>query len=152
MVGNLDIGKLVTIALFLLIGLFFFGDKAMFWYEHQDDLKFSLSKIVYTQDDFNKMEVSEQTAVLAEVATVCINKHHIDKLSCSDTAYWLAHGLENKGVDVDLAIEWMQPCSDACENGKFDRAVYEERNPVNGKKMNKSSKKTEGTKWIWEED
>lgn len=150
MVGNLDIGKLVTITFLFLIGALFFGDKVMFWLDHKDDMPFSLSKIAYTKNDFNKMELNEQKEILAEIATICINKHHLDELSCSDTAYWLAHNLEEKGVDVDLAIDWMKPCSYACETGKFDQAVYEERNPLHDKSSKNSSKKTEGTKWIWE--
>lgn len=152
MVGNLDIGKLVTIVMFFLIGVFFFGDKIMFWYEHKEDMPLTLSKIVYTENDFKNLPIKEQQTLLNEVANICINKHHIDKLSCADTSYWLAGTLEKKGVDTDLAIEWMKPCIYACENGKFDPAVYEAMNPITGSKMEKSSKKSEGTKWIWEED
>jgi len=149
MVGNLDIGKLVTIVMLFLIGAFFFGDKLMFMYKHKDDMPLSLSKTVYTQHDFKQLPSTEQSGLLKEVAEVCINKHHIDKLSCEDTSYWLADGLEKKGVDSDLAIAWMKPCVYACENGTFDQAKYEARNPVTGAKM---QEKSEGTKWIWEED
>lgn len=144
--GSIDFGKIATIVIFIFIGVFFFGDKIMFWYKHKDDMQFSLSRIVYTRADFNVMQTVEQEAVLQEVASICINKHHVDKLSCSDTAYWLAHSLEDKGVEVDLAIDWMKPCSIACETGKFDEAVYIERNKVTDEPMEKS----EGTKWIWE--
>jgi len=152
MVGNLDIGKLISIVFVFLIGMYFFGDKIMFWYEHQEDMKLNLSKVVYTQNDFNKLPQTEQSALLTEVANICINKHHIDKLSCDDTSYWLAGGLEKKGVDTELAISWMKPCVEACYNGKFDPAVYEAMNPTSTTKADQKSQKSEGTKWIWEED
>ncbi|PHR55758.1 MAG: hypothetical protein COA44_09895 [Arcobacter sp.] len=152
MVGNLDIGKLITIVMLFLIGAFFFGDKIMFWYDHKEDMPLSLSKVIYTQNDFQKLSSKEQSGLLKEVASVCINKHHIDKLSCDDTSYWLAGSLEKKGVDTQMAISWMKPCSYACENGKFDPAVYEAMNPITGAKMDKKPEKSKGTKWIWEED
>ena len=152
MVGNFDIGKIVSIVLFLLIGLYFFSDKVMFWYEHKEDMQLNLSKTVYTQDDFQNLSNTEQSHLLNEVANSCINKHHIDKLSCDDTSYWLAGTLEKKGVDTELAISWMKPCTYACYNGKFDQAVYEAMNPVVAEKKQKKVQKSEGTKWIWEED
>lgn len=152
MVGNLDIGKLISIVMLILIAMFFFGDKVMFWYEHKEDMQLKLSKVIYTENDFQKLSVNEKKTLLKEVADVCINKHHIDKLSCDDTSYWLAGSLEKKGVDTDLAISWMKPCSYACYNGKFDPAVYEAMNPVTGAKMDEKSEKSKGTKWIWEED
>ena len=143
---------ITTIVLFFFIVVFFFGDRLMFWYEHKDDMQLNLSRLVYTKADFEKMEEADKTALLDEISRICIRKHHVDKLNCSDTAYWLAHSLEDKGIDVDLAIEWMTPCTDACENGKYDPSVFVERNKVTGAKMDKSKKETEGTKWIWEED
>ena len=148
--GSLDFGKITTIVIAFFIVTFFFGDKLLFWYKHKEDLQFSLSKMVYTKADFNTLEEVDRQAILDEIASVCIRKHHEDKLSCSDTAYWLANSLEKDGVDVDLAIDWMKPCSDACETGKYDPAVYEEVNPVSGKKIDKSTKDTEPTKWIWD--
>ncbi|HIC42762.1 MAG TPA: hypothetical protein EYO73_00245 [Sulfurimonas sp.] len=152
MSGSLDIGKLVTIVMLFFIGAYFFSDKVMFWYEHKEDMSLNLSKTVYTKDDFENFLVDEQQSLLAEVANVCINKHYIDKLSCEDTTYWLARSLEKKGVDTELAIEWMKPCSYACSNGKFDAALYEKMNPITKKKSAKKTKEYEGTKWIWEED
>jgi len=124
----------------------------MFWYEHKEDMPLALSKIVYTQADFQKLSAQDQSSLLKEVANACINKHHIDKLSCDDTTYWLAGNLEKEGVDTDLAIEWMEPCSYACSNGKFDPIAYERMNPKKKEKKAGSTEKTEGTKWIWEED
>jgi len=149
MAGNLDIGKLITILIAFFIGVFFFGDKIMYWYDHKEDMPLRLSKIVYTKNDFVSLSANEQSKLLKEVATACINKHHIEKLSCDDTSYWLAGSLEKKGVDTELAIEWMEPCSYACYEGKFDLATYEAMHPV---EVEKVKVKTESTKWIWDED
>lgn len=116
--GSLDFGKLTTIALVFLIVSFFFGGEIKYWYDHQDDLKFSMSHTVYTKEDFDSREESEKKMILDEVSSLCIRKHHADKLSCDDTAYWLANSLEDKGVESGLAIDWMQTCSDACLTGE----------------------------------
>lgn len=149
--GSLDFGKITTVVIVFFIVSFFFGDKLLFWYKHKEDLQFSLSKMVYTKLDYNKLEEVDQKSILDEIASICIRKHHVDKLNCSDTAYWLANSLEEDGVDVDLAIDWMAPCSIACETGKYDPAVYEDMNPVTGKKIDKPAKDTEATKWIWDD-
>ena len=115
--GSLDFGKLTTIVLVFLIISFFFGGEIKYWYDHQEDLQFSLSKTVYTIEAFERMDEGERKSILAEVSSLCIRKHYQDKLSCDDTAYWLANSLEDKGVESTLAIEWMQTCSDACLTG-----------------------------------
>lgn len=115
--GSLDFGKLTTIVLVFLIISFFFGGEIKYWYDHQKDLQFSLSKTVYTIEAFERMDEGERKSILAEVSSLCIRKHYKDNLSCDDTAYWLANSLEDKGVESALAIEWMQRCSDACSTG-----------------------------------
>ncbi len=143
---KLDFGKLTTIVLIFFIISFFFGEKIFFWYEHKDDLKLELSKMAYTKQDFHNMSLDDQRAILSEIGTFCVRKHHVDQLDCTDTAYWMADSLEAKGVDADLAIEWMTTCSDSCQNDKYVAPVLQEKNPVGyGKK-----KKSEG-KWIWED-
>ncbi len=144
---KLDFGKLTTIILGFFIVSFFFGEKIFFWYEHKDDLKLELSKMAYTKEDFYKMSPSDQSTIRREIGTFCVRKHHVDKLDCTDTAYWMADSLEAKGVDADLAIEWMSTCSDSCLNDKYVAPVLNETNPVGYQ----NKKKTERTKWIWEE-
>jgi len=114
--GNLDFGKLTTIVLFFFAFTFFFGGEAMYWYKHQDDLKFSLTNISYTKEHFEKMEEVDQKALLEEVASLCVRKRHADNLNCADTTYWLADGLEDEGVDIDLVLPLMKTCSEACES------------------------------------
>lgn len=143
---RIDFGKIVMIVILFFVGVFFFGDKVVNWYEHKDDMPFSLSQIVYTKEGFNSIEIAEQEAILSEVTRLCINKHHVDKLNCNDTAYWLAQNLEDEGVELDLAIEWMKPCSLACETGAFDQSQYIKENVPS----QLPKRKTEGTKWIWE--
>jgi len=116
--GSLDFGKLTTIVLVFFIVAFFFGSEIMYWFEHREDLQFELSQTVYTKDDFDSMEEGEKQSLLDEVSSLCIRKHYRDKLSCDDTAYWMANSLDDKGVESSLAIEWMQTCSHACKTGK----------------------------------
>lgn len=116
--GSLDFGKLTTIALVFLTVSFFFGGEIKYWYDHKEDLVFSLSKTVYTKSDFDSMSDGEKQALLEEVSSLCVRKHYADKLSCDDTAYWLANSLEDEGVESELAIDWMQTCSDACKTGE----------------------------------
>ena len=152
MSGSLDIGKIVTLVLFFLIGAYFFGDKILNWYDHKEDMSLNLSTIVYTREDFDIMEQTEQKMVLSEIATACINKHHFDKLSCQDTSYWLADSLEKKGVDTNLALDWIKPCRFACESGKFDPILYEKMNPTSTDDEKSKSGKSKGTQWIWEKN
>jgi len=116
--GSLDFGKLTTIAFVFLIVAFFFGGEIKYWFDHKEDLVFSLSKTVYTKSDFDSMAGGEKKALLDEVSSLCLRKHFTDKLSGDDTAYWLANSLEDEGVESALAIDWMQTCSDACKTGK----------------------------------
>jgi len=146
--GSLDFGKITTIVILFFIGVYFFGDKALYWYNHQDDLKFKMSKIVYTKEDFLDMDKPEKDSVLAEISSLCVRKHAVDKLSCEDTSYWLGDGLEKKGVQLELTMELMKTCIDSCETGKYDPSLYIEVQ----KATDKSTEKSEGTKWIWDED
>lgn len=116
--GSIDFGKLTTIALIFLTVSFFFGGEIKYWYDHQDDLRFSMSQTIYTLEDFNSREESEKKAILAEVSSLCVRKHYADNLSCGDTAYWLANSLEKEGVESALAIEWMNTCSEGCQTGE----------------------------------
>ena len=148
--GSLDFGKLTTIALIFFIITFFFGGRLMHWLEHKDDLQLELKNIVYTKKSYDAMEAEEKTSLLTEISSVCVRKHHVDGLDCTNTAYWLADSLEDRGIDADLAIEWMDTCNQSCQTGKYVPDVYEERNKVTGKKMKKSVDKSEGTAWFWE--
>jgi len=143
--GNLDISKIVTIILFFFIGMFFFGDKIFSWYQHKDDLQLGLSKLIYTKTDFNNLDTTEKTAFLRETSSACVSKHHVDKLSCMDTSYWLADSLEREGVDKDLVIDLMPSCIKACETEKYIAPVIDKSNNKN------PSGKSEGTKWMWED-
>ena len=116
--GNLDFGKLTTIVLFFFAFTFFFGSEAMYWFKHQDDLKFSLSNISYTKEHFDKMEEEERNNLLEEVASLCVRKRYADNINCADTTYWLADSLEDEGVDIDLVLPLMQICSEACDTRK----------------------------------
>jgi len=116
--GNLDFGKLTTIVLVFFIVAFFFGGEIKYWYDHQDDLKFELKNISYTQEHYDKLQESDKNTLLSEVASLCVRKRYADNLSCDDTAYWLANSLEEEGVESELAISWMQTCKDACETRK----------------------------------
>jgi len=148
--GSLDFGKLTTIALIFFIIIFFFSDKIIFLYEHKDDLQFDLDVPVYTKKSYDAMEPEEQKDILAKISSICVRKHSIDGLECTDTAYWLANSLEEQGVDADLAIEWMKTCNQSCGTQKYVPAIHEENNKVTGAKMNRPAKKSEGTKWFWE--
>ncbi|MDF1880995.1 hypothetical protein JHD50_06705 [Sulfurimonas sp. MAG313] len=130
----------------------FFGDKALVWYDHKDDMGLNLSTLVYTREDFDIMNAADQKTVLSEVATACINKRHFDNLSCQDTSYWLADSLEKKGVDTNLALDWIKPCRFACESGSFDPVLYAKMNPSSVEEEKKKSGKSEGTQWIWEKN
>ena len=116
--GSLDFGKLTTIVLVFFIVAFFFGGELKYWYDHQEDLQFSLSKTIYTKADFDSMDSIEKKILLEEVSSLCIRKHFSDNLSCDDTAYWLANNMEDEGVESALAIDWMKTCSDACKTGE----------------------------------
>lgn len=116
--GSLDFGKLTTISLIFLIVVFFFGGEIKYWYDHKDELQFKLTNIVYTKKQYEGMEADEKKLLLDEVSSLCVRKHYTDELSCTDTAYWLANSMEDEGIESDLAIEWMQSCSDACKTGK----------------------------------
>lgn len=124
--GSLDFGKLTTIALVFLTVSFFFGGEIMYWFDHRDDLQFSLSKTVYTKAAFDNMDEAERQNLLDEVSSLCVRKHFTDNLSCDDTGYWLANSLEDEGVESDLAIEWMQTCSDGCNKG-VKPVMFEDR-------------------------
>jgi len=116
--GNLDFGKLTTIVLAFFVVAFFFGGEIKYWYDHQDDLKFELKNISYTEEHYAKMEEKDKKVLLEEIASLCVRKRYADNLSCDDTAYWLANSLEDEGVESNLAISWMQTCKDACETRK----------------------------------
>lgn len=150
--GTLDFGKITTIVLIFFIISFFFGDKLLFWYEHKDDMQFKLSTMVYTKKDFAAMQEKEQQNLLSEISSICVRKHHIDKLDCTDTAYWLANSLEEKGVDGDLAIDWMQSCSESCQTGKYVAPVFKEENKAGYSTSKKPAEKSQGTKWFWEKN
>jgi len=149
--GNLDLGKLITIILFFFIGMFFFGDKIFSWYQHKDDLQLNISNLVYTKADFTKMEASEREVFLRETSTACVNKHHVDGLSCLDTSYWLANSLVDRGVDEDLAMELMSSCSKACET-YVAPIISNGANPQTKKKRKAGENYGGATKWFWEED
>lgn len=148
--GSLDFGKLTTIVLIFFIISFFFGGKLMYWFDHKDDLQLELKNIAYTKKSYDAMEAEEKMSLLKEISSVCVRKHHVDGLDCTNTAYWLADSLEDKGIDADLAIEWMDTCNQSCQTGKYVPDVYEERNKVTGKRMKRSAEKSEGTAWFWE--
>jgi len=150
--GTLDFGKITTIVLIFFIVSFFFGDKLFFWYEHKDDMQFKLSNIVYTKKDFEAMQAQEQKSLLSEISSLCVRKHHIDGLDCTDTAYWLANSLEEKGIDGDLAIDWMQTCSESCQTGKYVAPVLQETNKAGYSTTKKPAEKSQGTKWFWEKN
>lgn len=116
--GNLDFGKLTTIALIFFVVMFFFGGEINYWYDHRDDLQFKLKNISYTEEHFNKLAEKDKQVLLEEVSSLCVRKRYADELSCDDTAYWLANSLEEEGVESNLAISWMQVCKDACETRK----------------------------------
>ncbi|MBE0498278.1 MAG: hypothetical protein IBX43_03445 [Campylobacterales bacterium] len=116
--GKLDFGKLTTISLIFFIVVFFFGGEIKYWYDHKDELQFKLINLVYTKQQYDDLEADEKKLLLDEVSSLCVRKHHTDNLSCTDTAYWLANSMEDKGIESDLAIEWMQSCLDACKTSK----------------------------------
>lgn len=150
--GTLDFGKITTIVLIFFIVSFFFGDKLFFWYEHKDDMQFKLSTMVYTKKDFEAMQEQEQKTLLSEISSICVRKHHIDGLDCTDTAYWLANSLEEKGIDGDLAIDWMQTCSESCQTGKYVAPILQEVNKAGYSTTKKPAEKSQGTKWFWEKN
>ena len=123
--GSLDFGKLTTLILIFFIVTFFFGGEITHWYTHKDDLQFKLKNVVYTKKQYETMEEGEKKLLLDDVASLCVRKHYTDKLSCTDTAYWLANSLEDEGVESDLAIEWMQTCSDACKTQKAPSSLQD---------------------------
>ncbi len=123
--GSLDFGKLTTISLIFLIVVFFFGGEIKYWYDHKDELQFKLTNVVYTKQQYESMEADKKTLLLNEVSSICVNKHHTDNLSCTDTAYWLANNMEDEGIESDLAIELMQRCSDACKTGKASPSLQD---------------------------
>ena len=150
--GTLDFGKITTIILIFFIISFFFGDKLLFWYEHKDDMQFELSTMVYTKKDFEAMQEQDQKGLLSEISSICVRKHHIDGLDCTDTAYWLANSLEEKGIDGDLAIDWMEVCSESCQTGKYEAPVLKEENKAGYSTSKKPAEKSQGTKWFWEKN
>lgn len=150
--GTLDFGKITTIVLVIFIISFFFGDKLFFWYDHKDDMKFELTNIVYTKKDFNAMDPETQTSILGEISSICVRKHHLDELSCADTAYWLANSLEKKGIDAELAIDWMKTCSESCLTGKYEAPVFQEENKAGYSTKKKPAEKSKGTQWFWEKN
>jgi hypothetical protein len=146
---RLDFGKVVTIVIFLLVVLFFFGDKAMHMYKHQNDLNFELNNIVYTKKFFDAMEADERETLLSDISNLCVRKHYADELSCTDTSYWLANALEGEGVDADLAGEWMPVCMEACLTQQAPPPVVQGQ-----KKKVQPRKRGEyggATKWFWED-
>ena len=147
--GSLDFGKLTTIVLVFFAVAFFFGGEIKYWYEHKDDLRFSLKNISYTQEHFDKMEEKEQSALLEDVASLCVRKRYTDNLSCDDTAYWLANSLEEEGVESSLAIAWMETCREACETRSAPPVVDETQDKR--KNTQKGTKRDNEKKWIWDE-
>jgi hypothetical protein len=123
--GSLDFGKLTTIILIFFIVVFFFGGEIKYWYDHKDELQFKLTNFVYTKQQYESMEADEKKLLLNEINSLCIRKHHTDNLSCTDTAYWLANSMEDEGMESDLAIEWMQSCSDACKTGQASPSLQD---------------------------
>lgn len=143
---SLDFGKIVTIVLGFFIVAFFFGGDIKSWYDHKDDYQMGLSQLIYTKAMYDSSEPEEQAAFINEIENSCVIKHHQDGLSCSDTAYWLANTLDEEGVDSELAMFLMEPCTQACETKAPPKVLP--------KDVKKEKKKEEhkGTKWFWEKD
>ena len=144
----MDFGKIITIALLAFIGFVAFGDKIMNFYNHQNDLGFKLNNMVYTTQMFDSMDLQDKELLLADIETLCVRKHHADKINCTDTSYWLANSLTDEGVDNNLIMRWMPTCTNACETQEAPSPAME----MKEEKKTKSSAKYGGaTKWFWEE-
>lgn len=148
--GNLDFSKLIGIVVVFLVVALLFGGKLIDWIKHKDDLHLELTNFAYTKRSYDAMETEEKTDILKEISSNCVRKHHIDGLDCTNTAYWFADALEERGVDADLAIEWMDTCNQSCQTGKFTPSMLNVGETSTSRKTNQSSEKSEGTKWFWE--
>ena len=145
----MSFGQIVTIVFVIFIGYLTFGDKIEKLYEAQKDLTFELCDVPYTTKFFNNMEKTEQESLLKEIGALCASKHHTDKLSCTDTGYWLANNLTDEGVDNDLIIELIPICTEACEIQKTPLGNINTKKEV--KKKKKPTGQIEQTKWIWDD-
>jgi len=151
--NNLDFGKVVTIVIAFLVAAYFLGDKALYMYKHQDDLRFNLNHITYTKELFDTMEADEKEILLTEISNLCVRKHYADELTCGDTAYWFANALDAEGVDEELVVEWMPTCTYACQTQAAPLPVPEEKSTNTSRPKQKPGepKKYGGaTKWFWE--
>ncbi len=141
---SLDFGKITTIVLGFFIVAFFFGPQIKEWYDHKDDYKMGIPDMIYTKKMFDTADPEEQATFIGEIENTCVIKHHKDQLSCSDTAYWLANNLDSEGVDSELAMMLMEPCTNACKSKEMPVSIKESTS-----KATKSSTEHR-TKWIWE--
>lgn len=142
---SLDFGKITTIVLGFFIVAFFFGPQIKDWYDHKDDYQMGVNQMIYTKQMYETADPEEQAAFLQQIENSCVIKHHKDGLSCSDTAYWLANNLDSEGVDSELAMMVMEPCTQACKNKELAKAI-----PQQEKTQAQAKEKSGGTKWIWE--
>ena len=144
---NINIGKTSLVVAVLLLGTLFFTDDIIKLYDHRNDLSLDIRDMEYTKKGFDSMDIEDKTKLVEEISMSCIRKHTIDKLSCSDTSYWLANSLEKKGVEIDLSIEWMSICIKSCETRKMPKMLLEKEIKSGNKKTKSVSKHTQ---WFWE--
>ena len=144
----MSFGQIIAVIFVIFIGYLTFGDKIEKFYESQDDLTFKLSDVPYTIDFFNNMEEAERKTLLQEIGNLCVNKHHADKINCTDTGYWLANNLTDEGIANNLIIELIPTCTQACETQK---APLPNMSTKKEKKKKKPTGTIEQTKWIWDD-